>query len=81
MISTSSVDSVIYISSSKEENKSDSWESDWSTDTKQQRDVIEGRVMTVDNAEEETVDGPSTSQTCAGVTRKHGKYISTKNCV
>ena len=71
--------SVIYISSSEDETSD--WETDCSTDTEQliariEREVtsspmlIGGRIMTMDEPEDEARAGPSTSQVEEGVTPK-----------
>ena len=82
--------SVIYISSSEDE--SSDWATDCSTDTEQliariEREVtsspmlIGGRVMTMDEPEDEARAGPSTSQMEEGVTPKLGlKYFDREMC-
>ena len=82
--------SVIYISSSEDE--SSDWETDCSTDTEQliariEKEVtsspmlIGGRVMTMDEPEDEARAGPSTSQMEEGVTPKLGlKYFDREKC-
>ena len=82
--------SVIYISSSEDE--SSEWETDCSTDTEQliariEREVtsspmlIGGRVMTMDEPEDEARAGPSTSQMEEWVTPKLGlKYFDREMC-
>ena len=82
--------SVIYISSSEDE--SSDWETDFSTDTEQliariEREVtsspmlIGGRVMTMEEPEDEARAGPSTSQVEEGVTPKLGlKYFDKEMC-
>ena len=82
--------SVIYISSSKDEPSD--WETDCSTDTEQliariEREVtsspklIEGRIMTMDEPEDDSIAGPSTSQVEEGVTPKLGlKYFDREMC-
>ena len=73
--------SVIYTSSSEDE--SSDWETDCSTDTEQliariEREVtsspmlIGGRIMTMDEPEDEARARPSTSQVEEGVTPKLG---------
>ena len=81
---------VIYISSSEDE--SSDWETDCSTDTEQliariEREVtsspmlIGGRIMTMDEPEDEARAGPSTSQVKEGVTPKLGlKYFDREMC-
>ena len=79
--SDNSSKSVIYISSSEDE--SSDWETDCSTDTEQliariKKEVtsspmlIGGRIMTMDEPEDEARAGPSTSQKEEGVTPKLG---------
>ena len=82
--------SVIYISSSEDE--SSDWETGCSTDTDQliariEREVtsspmlIGGRVMTMDEPEDEARAGPSTSQMEEGSTPKLGlKYFDREMC-
>ena len=82
--------SVIYISSSEDESLD--WETDCSTDTEQliariEREVtsspmlIGGRVMTMDEPEDEARAVPSTSQMEEGVTPKLGlKYFDRELC-
>ena len=82
--------SVIYISSSEDE--SSDWETDCSTDTEQliariEKEVtsspmlIGGRIMTMDEPEDEARAGPSTSQMEEGVTPKLGlKYFDREMC-
>ena len=82
--------SVIYISSSEEE--SSDWETDCSTDTEQliariEREVtsspvlIGGRMMTMDEPEDEARAGPSTSYAEEGTTPKLGiKYFDREMC-
>ena len=82
--------SVIYISSSEDE--SSDWETDCSTDTEQliariEKEVtsspmlIGGRIMTMDEPEDEAGAGPSTSQMEEGVTPKLGlKYFDREMC-
>ena len=82
--------SVIYISSSEEE--SSDWDTDCSTDTEQiiariEREVtsspmlIWGRIMTMDEPEDEARAGPSTSHVKEGTTPKLGiKYFDREMC-
>ena len=82
--------SVIYISSSEEE--SSDWETDCSTDTEQliariEKEVtsspvlIGGRIMTMDEPEDEARAGPSTSHAEEGTTPKLGiKYFDREMC-
>ena len=82
--------SVIYISSSEDE--SSDWETDCSTDTEQliariEKEVtsstmlIGGRIMTMDEPEDEARAGPSTSQMEEGMTPKLGlKYFDREMC-
>ena len=82
--------SVIYISSSEDE--SSDWETDCSTDTEQliariEKEVtsspmlIGGRIMTMDEPEDEARAGPSTSQMEEVVTPKLGlKYFDMEMC-
>ena len=82
--------SVIYISSSEEE--SSDWETDCSTDTEQliariEREVtsspvlIGGRMMTMDEPEDEARAGTSTSYVEEGTTPKLGiKYFDREMC-
>ena len=71
--SEESTDSVIYISSDSEEEVSDSWDSDWSTDTEMLIDRIErkvksspmligGSIMTTEGVDGELEAGPCSSQ-------------------
>ena len=88
--SDNSDESVIYISSSEDE--SSDWETDCSTDTEQliariEREVTSspmlfgGRVMTMDEPEDEARAGPSTPQREEGVTPKLGlKYFDREMC-
>ena len=90
--SDDSDNSVIYISSSDDELSED-WEMDCSTDKERliariEREVtaspilIGGRIMTTEDPEEyEMVAGPSTSQTCAEVTPKlDHRYFDRELC-
>ena len=82
--------SVIYISSSEDE--SSDWETDCSTDTEQliariKKEVtsspmlIGGKILTMDEPEDEARAGPSTSQVEEGVTPKLGlKYFDREMC-
>ena len=83
--------SVIYISNGEDES-SDGWESDCSTDTEQlvariEREVIAspmligGRIMTVEDEHEEMVPGPSLSGKLDVVTPKlDHKYFNREMC-
>ena len=85
--------SVIYISSSEDE-LSDGWELDCSTDTEElvariEREVcaspmlIGGRIMTVEGEQEDMTPGPSTSNLCGEVTpacKLGQKYFDQEIC-
>ena len=85
-----SMDSVIYISSDSEDEVSDFWDSEWSTDTdalinrikrevKSSPILIGGRAMTVEGPDDEMVAGPSNSQPGTSSTPKLGpKYFDKK---
>ena len=87
-----SPDSVIYITSDSDEETSDSWDSDWSTDTekiikrieheaKSSPILIGGRAMTVESLDDEVVAGPSNSQLESSASPKLGpKYFDKKLC-
>ena len=87
-----SFDSVIYLSSDSDEEASESWNSDWSTDTKALIKRIEhevktspiligGRAMTVEGLDDELVAGPSNSQLESSSTPKlDPKYFDKKLC-
>ena len=81
--SEDSGDSVIYISSDEEEGTSDSWDSDWSTDTESMISRIETevrsspiliavRVMTTEGLDDEMKAGPWGSQSVPLSTPKLG---------
>ena len=88
--SNSSSNSVIYISS--DEETSDYWDSDWSTDTEEiirrvETEVmsspilIAGRIMTTGSVEDEMVAGPSSSQPQQDKTPKlDERYFNEKMC-
>ena len=68
--SDQSASSVVYISSDDEKETSDSWDSEWSTDTeaiidRTEREVnaspilIGGRILTTENSDDEMQPGPS----------------------
>ena len=71
--SDESASSVIYISCDDERETSDSWDSEWSTDTEAINDRIErggvkacpiligGRIITTENLDDEMQPGPSGS--------------------
>ena len=87
-----STDSVINISSDSDGETSESWDSDWSTDTeklikriehevKSSPILIGGRAMTVEGHDNEMVAGPSNSQLEPSSTPKLGpKYFDKKLC-
>ena len=72
--SCSSPDSIIYISSSSDDEQSDGWDSDWSSETEDMIKKIEqgvasspmligSRIMTTGKLEEQMIVGPITAQT------------------
>ena len=88
--SDSSSNSVIYIGS--DEETSDDWDSDWSTDTEEITRSVEtevmsspiliaGRIMTTGSMEDEIVAGPSSSQPQQDKTPKlDERYFNEKMC-
>ena len=90
--SEDSAESVIYISSDEEEEATDSYDSDWSTDTEAlisriEKDfnsspiLIAGRVMTTEGLDDEMEAGPSSSRPVPPTTPKLGfKYFDEKLC-
>ena len=91
--SEGSADSVVYISSVEEEDEvSDCWDTDWSTDTEAmikriEREVksspilIGGRIMTTEGLDDEMEAGPSNPQPIPPSTPKLGfKYFDEKLC-
>ena len=90
--SDESASALIYISSDDERETSDTWDSEWSTDTEAIIDRIErevkaspiligGRIMTTENLDDEMQQGPSAPLPTLSTTPKLGhEYFDRDLC-